>query len=46
MAAAVYGLGIRPHPYSLLLPTQILLLAWLAIVVADQWRGSGYFWVT
>jgi len=33
-------------PYSVLLPTQILLIAWMAIVATDQWRGSGYFWVT
>jgi hypothetical protein len=33
-------------PYSLLLPVQIILTAWMAIVAADQWRGSGHFWVT
>jgi hypothetical protein len=33
-------------PYSLLLPIQIALIAWLAIIAADHWRGSGYFWVT
>jgi hypothetical protein len=33
-------------PYSLLLPIQIILTAWMAIVAADQWRGSGHFWVT
>jgi len=25
---------------------QIMLTAWMAVVAADQWRGSGYFWVT
>jgi hypothetical protein len=33
-------------PYSLLLPIQIILIAWMAIVASDPWRGSGYFWVT
>jgi len=33
-------------PYGLLLPVQIMLTAWMAVVSADQWRGSGYFWVT
>jgi hypothetical protein len=33
-------------PYSVLLPIQILLIAWMAIVTSDHWRGSGYFWVT
>lgn len=33
-------------PYSLLLPIQILLIAWMAIVATDHWRGSGRFWVT
>lgn len=32
-------------PYSVLLPIQIVLIAWMAIVAADHWRGSGYFWV-
>ncbi len=31
---------------SLLLPIQILLIAWMALVAADQWRGAGYFCVT
>jgi hypothetical protein len=33
-------------PYSVLLPIQIAMIAWMAIVAADQWRGSGAFWVT
>jgi hypothetical protein len=33
-------------PYSVLLPIQILLTAWMAIVAMDHWRGTGYFWVT
>jgi hypothetical protein len=33
-------------PYSLLLPIQVLLIAWMAIIATDQWRASGYFWVT
>jgi hypothetical protein len=33
-------------PYGVLLPIQILLIAWMAIVATDHWRGSGYFWVT
>jgi hypothetical protein len=33
-------------PYSVLLPIQILLIAWMAIIATDHWRGSGYFWVT
>jgi hypothetical protein len=33
-------------PYSLLLPMQIVLIAWMAIVAADHWRGHGRFWVT
>jgi hypothetical protein len=33
-------------PYSVLLPIQIVVIAWIAIVAADHWRGSGYFWVT
>jgi len=32
-------------PYSVLLPIQILLIAWMAIIAADHWRGSGYFWL-
>jgi hypothetical protein len=32
-------------PYTVLLPTQIVLIAWMAIVAADHWRGSGAFWV-
>lgn len=32
-------------PYSVLLPLQILLIAWMAVVASDHWRGSGYFWV-
>lgn len=33
-------------PYSVLLPIQIVLIAWMAIVATDHWRGSGAFWVT
>jgi len=33
-------------PYSLLLPIQILLIAWMAIIAAEHWRGSGRFCVT
>jgi hypothetical protein len=33
-------------PYSVLLPIQILLIAWMAIIASDHSRGSGYFWVT
>jgi hypothetical protein len=33
-------------PYSVLLPIQIILIAWMAIIATDHWRGSGYFWVT
>jgi hypothetical protein len=33
-------------PYSLLLPIQIVLIAWMAIIASDHSRGSGYFWVT
>jgi hypothetical protein len=33
-------------PYSVLLPVQIVLIAWMAIVATDHWRGAGYFWVT
>ena len=33
-------------PYSLLLPIQILLIVWMALAAADQWRGAGYFCVT
>jgi hypothetical protein len=33
-------------PYALLLPIQILLIAWMAIIAADQWRDTGSFWVT
>src|SRR5271156_273305 len=33
-------------PYALLLPIQILLIAWMAIIAADHWRGTGSFWVT
>jgi hypothetical protein len=33
-------------PYSVLLPIQIVLIAWMTIVATDHWRGSGYFWVT
>jgi hypothetical protein len=33
-------------PYSLLLPIQIVLIAWMTIVATDHWRCSGYFWVT
>jgi hypothetical protein len=33
-------------PYGLLLPIQIVLIAWMAIIAADHWRGSGFFWVT
>jgi len=33
-------------PYSVLLPIQLVLIAWMAIVATDHWRGSGYFWVT
>ena len=33
-------------PYGLLLPIQIGLIAWMAVVAADHWRGSGRFWVT
>jgi hypothetical protein len=33
-------------PYSLLLPVQILLIAWMAVVATDQWRGGGRFWIS
>jgi hypothetical protein len=33
-------------PYGLLLPIQIVLIAWMAIVAADHSRGFGRFWVT
>lgn len=33
-------------PYPVLLPVQILLIAWMAVIAADHWRGSGFFWVT
>jgi len=33
-------------PYSVLLPIQVALIAWMAIIAADQWRGSGAFCVT
>jgi hypothetical protein len=33
-------------PYSVLLPIQVVLVAWMAIVATDHRRGSGYFWVT
>jgi hypothetical protein len=33
-------------PYSLLLPVQIVLIAWMAIIASDHWRGFGRFWVT
>lgn len=33
-------------PYGVLLPIQVLLIAWMAIVATDHWRDSGYFWVT
>jgi len=33
-------------PYSLLLPIQIVLVAWMAVIGADNCRGSGQFWVT
>ena len=33
-------------PYAVLLPIQIVLIAWMAIVATDHGRGSGYFWVT
>lgn len=33
-------------PYSLLLPVQIFLIAWMSVITVDQWRGSGLFWVT
>jgi hypothetical protein len=29
-----------------LLPIQIVLIAWMAVIATDHWRGSGYFWVT
>jgi hypothetical protein len=32
-------------PYSLLLPVQIVLISWMAVIAADHWRGSGRFWV-
>jgi hypothetical protein len=33
-------------PYGVLLPIQILLIAWMAVIAADQWRGAGHFGVT
>ena len=33
-------------PYSVLLPLQILIIAWMTVVASDHWRGSGYFWVS
>jgi hypothetical protein len=33
-------------PYGVLLPIQILLIAWMTIVCVDHWRTSGRFWVT
>jgi hypothetical protein len=33
-------------PYPLLLPLQVLLIAWLAVIAADHTRGSGTFWVS
>lgn len=33
-------------PYPVLLPAQILLIAWMMVIAADHWRGSGFFWVT
>jgi hypothetical protein len=33
-------------PYSLLLPIQIVLISWMAIIAADHWRGCGRFWVS
>lgn len=33
-------------PYPLLLPAQMLLIAWMAVIAAENTRGSGFFWVT
>jgi hypothetical protein len=33
-------------PYPILLPIQILLIAWMTVIAVDHWRGSGLFWVT
>jgi hypothetical protein len=33
-------------PYPVLLPIQILLIAWMTVIAVDHWRGSGFFWVT
>jgi len=32
-------------PYALLLPLQILLLTWMAVIASDHRRGSGPMWV-
>jgi len=33
-------------PYALLLPAQILLIGWMAMIADQHTRGSGPFWVT
>jgi hypothetical protein len=38
-----WGSGLVP--YALLLPLQILLLAWMAVIASDHRRGSGPMWV-
>ncbi len=32
-------------PYAVLLPLQILLIAWMAVIVSDHSRGGGPMWV-
>lgn len=32
-------------PYALLLPIQILLIAWMASIAVEHTRGEGFFWV-
>jgi hypothetical protein len=32
-------------PYAALLPAQILLIAWMAVITAEHTRGAGVFWV-
>jgi hypothetical protein len=33
-------------PYALLLPVQILLIAWMAVIATENTRGSGFFRVS
>jgi hypothetical protein len=41
---SVWESGLVPYP--LLLPIQILLIAWMTAVAGDHSRGSGAMWVT